>query len=962
MTFVASLLLATLPQVFPGGDITLPPAKDRTQATAKVVRPVDELERFRRDLNELHGAPERIEGRLHAIGRDYAETALEPLVLEVARLARGQELTNLMLVVRRYTDGSTGRRRIADELLFQLLARALGDATRPVLETMAQMKGDEAKVALQQCVRGRIAGVRRHAVEVLGTMTTPDDLPFALELSREQTLDLQLRGVDLLRQQASEPALQRLCELLSKDPALAGAACHALALVGAPSVAPLQRVVAAPPIDRGYVYAAFALAQIAEQGDRSVLPPVAAEPLIARVADPEPLTRALVAIPLADLAYRAEPGSKLTFPDAAIVDALLDVVQPLQFVPNLDLLRRPAEERLLRLTGRLVAAGEGLAWREWWKTQRGDFLGVRSRIAVDADSAARAVVTLRQEGRHVRVLAETLAEVPPVDGATEIVLTREQMLQLVQALDAGGFHDESRMRGDSALPRARSLQLHLSTGRTLVAMPAEPHPWFDALVAKVQETVDAEQWQLYRIAKNEPDRAAFWRAERRWREANPDPIERGRRFVHRVVTHWPELGKGLRARALAHLVAHPQRAQVFAEADGERAVTMLAGRPELQELDLQLLELAAAVPGDRVWRQAVDLAARAPGGGRAAVRSLFAVLGPDAVLSALQDANPLVRRAGIDEIVVVRDQRAAGRLVELLADADLEVRKAAVMACGHMQIAAASRPLVAAIAADDTTAVVRREALRSLGRVGGELAFPVLQRSLTAPDREDKEAALRGLGDLRDPRAAHLLAELVVISHGTDFGALARVNLQRQGGSVAVPALQKQLEVVQDAGIRDQLVLLLGQYHEASVVPDLLDLMRKPALAAVAAAALSGTTGLDLSNGADRADRAEAWYRQNKTRPQWQWLLDALQAAQVPNVLQPDQFVGAGSTGPVPELARLLVEVREPRLWAMCAAVLRTIAGEDFGVVTMQTPLEAREAIAARYRLSAEASRSAQGR
>jgi hypothetical protein len=74
----------------------------------------------------------------------------------------------------------------------------------------------------------------------------------------------------------------------------------------------------------------------------------------ARVTQRDLLTRCLDAVALADLAFRTVPASGETFPDTAIVDALLEVVQPTQFVPNLDMLRRPAEERLERTTGRVV--------------------------------------------------------------------------------------------------------------------------------------------------------------------------------------------------------------------------------------------------------------------------------------------------------------------------------------------------------------------------------------------------------------------------------------------------------------------------------------------------------------------------------------------------------------------------------------------------------------------------------
>ena len=189
-------------------------------------------------------------------------------------------------------------------------------------------------------------------------------------------------------------------------------------------------------------------------------------------------------------------------------------------------------------------------------------------------------------------------------------------------------------------------------------------------------------------------------------------------------------------RGLEFLVAHPQRSRLFGEDHARAAVAMLGTVEKLGELDLRLLELAAAVPGDACWRRAIDVATTRQGGSRAAVRAVFAVLGPEAVLSALSDPKPVVRRAGIDEVMVVRDQRAAPRLVELLADADLDVARGAAMACGHLQVAAAARPLVDRIAAIDSDPEMRQECLRALGKVGGDLAFPVLQRALMEKGRK----------------------------------------------------------------------------------------------------------------------------------------------------------------------------------------------------------------------------------
>ncbi|MBX3462350.1 MAG: HEAT repeat domain-containing protein [Planctomycetes bacterium] len=954
MTLAATLLCLCAAAPLPQGKLRLPPAPE-TRPAAQVQRPAAEIERFRRDLLEMQGPAPKVEAKLQEMANAYP--AIEPLILEVARSARAAELQNLMVVARRFGNaGGTGR--VGDELLFQLLARPLGDATRPVVETMVVLKGDDARRALYDCVRGRIAAARRAAMECLVRIATVDDLDFALQLASGQTLDLQLRAVDLLAAVPDERARQRLVDLLSKDPALAAAACAALVQIGAPAVPLLQQVCGEPPVDRGFAYAAFALAQIEQASGQPAVPDAAAPALRARVADRELLTRSLCAVALADLAHRGvEVGS-----DGPLVEALIEVVSPLQFVPNLDLLRRPAEQRLLRLSGRLMANSEVLPWRDWWRDRKDSFVGVRAQVEVDAATAPLTIVALQDPQRQVRFLAEGLAEAPPLAGAVEVLLTASQMLQLVEELRRGGFVRADAMRPTGGLPAVRSLTIQVPTGRAQAAVSAGAQPLFDGLVQTVEQWVTAQLWQLYRHAADEPDRAAFWRAERRWLEANPEPLAQSRRFARRLLQHWGSLSASLRARGIERLLTDPARGELLTEPEGLQAVAVLRTRPQLEELDLRLLELAAAVPGERVWRECVALAAVAPGGGRKAVRAVFAVLGPDAVLHALADDDPVVRRAAAEEVVVVRDPRAGPRLIALLADADPDVARAAAFACGQLQVAEASAPLIAVIAAEDTAPAMRRECLRALGRTGGDRAFAVLQRALTAPAREDKEAALRGLGELRDPRAAHVLADVAVIGHGKDLGDLARLYLQRMGGRLAVPALRAQLQIVQDQDVRDQLVLLLGSYQDAAAVPDLMDLLRHPKLALVAAGLLSSTIGLDVVSANDRIGAVETWYRRNRTAPQWQWLLDGLRVAEEATTLRPEQFEPSAGLTAVPELARLLVEAQAPRHRVLAAAVLRTLTGEDFGVVAPDTPGEVREGIAARYRSLAESARAAQGR
>lgn len=964
MTLAATLLLSLAPQVFPGGDIKLPPKKPAA-AAQRDVRPLGELERFRRDLVDVHGPRVKVEAKLEEMGRAYPQ--IEQLILEVARTARSNEMEHLMPVARRF-GRTSGTSRVADELLFQLLARRLGSSTRAVVETMAALKGAEAKAALKQCVRATVPVVRRHAVAVLAPLCTQEDVEFALQLTREQSLDLRLRGVDLLERMGGEAAVARLVALLAKDPALAAASCRALIGVGAPAITALQARVAAPAVDRSFAYAAFALAQIGDATGSAALPESLRGPLTKRLGAPEALTRALVAVPLADLVYAGTQGASDEVEaasaelDRELVDALLLVVAPAQFVPNIDMLRAPAEQRLRRHTGRVAAAGDVLSWAEWWGANRSTFLGVRAQLQVTDQSAGGAVVTLRQQERVVRILGEHMAGRAVDPDAVEVLLPVAEMAAFVRALMTDGFGDPATMAVESGLPLVRSLDVRVAGGRSSVAVTERAHPAFDRMVAAMDDVIDAELWQLYRVVADEPDRGAFWREERAWLEAHADELARGRRFVDRVVRGWQGWSDSLRARAIGAIAENPRRKELLTEAQGGAMLAALRDVPELGPFDLQLLEVAAGVPGDRVWRECVELAIAADGGGRDAVRGVFQVLGPDAVISALGDERSLVRRAAVDEVVSARDLRAAPQLITMLGDPEFEVQRAAVFACGHLGITSASRPLVDLIVAEGTDAQLRREGLRALGKVGGPLAFPVLQKAMQAPARPDKEAAMRGLGELRDPRAAQLLAEFAVVGYGKPFGEMATFNLQRLGGVLVTPALRKQIPLVQDERVRADLVLLLGLYQDRDNVPELMDLLRQTRYAAEAAPRLECATGVDLEGAPDRITAIEAWWREHKNEAQWQWLLDALGAAGVPHKLTSKDFgPGAGLAG-VPELCRLMVELETPRLWVLAAAVLRGVVNEDFGGVTMQTPPDIREGIAGRYRAFAEAERAAGGR
>ncbi len=942
---LSSLLVLSALLPAPQGDLRLPPPRPAQPETRPVA--ADEVANFRRTLVNLRTAGDQFEIRLQALPQQFRD--LEGLIIQVARQARSREMQDLMAVARRY-----GTTKVGDELLFQLLTRSMGEATRDVIAAMAQLKGNDAKAALKECVRGRQSAVRRAATELLVGMMTVEDLPFALELSGDQALDLQLAGCDLLGAVADERAWQRLVELLAKEATVAGAACTQLLRIGAPAVPALQQALAAPPIDRTHAYAAFVLAQTQAVTGQEVLPPSSADVLRRGLDDPDPAVRSLAAVALAELAFRSDDPDPARFRDADVVRNLVAVASPQAFVPNLSLLREPVEARLQALTGR--TPGDGVSWAEWWAGAESGFQGLRAAVRVDAENAGRTVIELRRERQHLRLLGEDLAGTANLAGAEEMVLTATAMLDLVRRLKTLGFMAGGPARAIGvAAPGTLQLQVQGARCQT-VALPGSAE--FDRLAAALAEVADGEIWQLYRDPAEEPDRAAFWRAERRWLDANPAPIERSRRFLRRVIAVWPAVGADLRGRALARLLAEPDKHALLGEAEADRMLELAALPPAMGPHELALLELAAATPGDRIWRRCIDLAWTKDGGGRPAVMKLFALLGPDRVLAALTDERAVVRQAAIDEVVRMRDLRASGRLVTLLDDADPAVARAAAFAVGAVPVAEARTRVIELIAAPATEPLLRRECLRSLGRIGGDGAFAVLQRAMEAPAKEDRDAALRGIGELREMRAAGLMAELFVAGQGNENGELARFYLQRMGALLAVPALRPHLTVA-TAAARREVVLLLGQLQDPQIVPELIEMLRQGQDNLPVTAMLEAITGLDVSGREDRVVFLEQWWRLRRADSQWQWLLAALRADTVETTLKPEQFTAGAGLAPLPELARLLVELPQPRLRMLTAAVMRTVANEDFGPVTPQSTPAALEALAARYRVLYEAGKAA---
>src|SRR5262245_2843879 len=151
-------------------------------------------------------------------------------------------------------------------------------------------------------------------------------------------------------------------------------------------------------------------------------------------------------------------------------------------------------------------------------------------------------------------------------------------------------------------------------------------------------------------------------------------------------------------------------------------------------------------------RQDADAAVRETAARRLGTVGAAAKPAVPVLVAALKDANAGVRAGAAEALGRLGDDAAAAvpALVQALADADVAVRTEVVSALGRFRAAAdAAVPALARAVEQDAVVQVRKEAARSLGRLGpaaGPAAAQALARALAA--EKNREAT-----DLRQQAA-----------------------------------------------------------------------------------------------------------------------------------------------------------------------------------------------------------------
>ncbi|MCC7424444.1 MAG: HEAT repeat domain-containing protein [Planctomycetaceae bacterium] len=297
------------------------------------------------------------------------------------------------------------------------------------------------------------------------------------------------------------------------------------------------------------------------------------------------------------------------------------------------------------------------------------------------------------------------------------------------------------------------------------------------------------------------------------------------------------------------------------DASSKRSVQELLGHPEAQVRRVAvsaLNSLGSLAPAE---------VERALSSGNAAVReSATRICGyaglqefAEPLLERCGDENDGVRRAAIDAIVLLDDERALAALVRGLADRSSSVRKAAARGLAHLSSAAVCSPLLGAVLDPDPW--VRYEVVRSLGirralearEVFLQLAVndpaipvriaaiegllttadstlePQLLEWAQSPDPDIAQAAIRGLGRFHSPNALRILLSSIESAHvATRRNAIHALAASGQTG--AVDALSRLAAADPERPIRHAALSALAEVPNPQAVSALIAALERPDL------------------------------------------------------------------------------------------------------------------------------------
>jgi hypothetical protein len=237
-----------------------------------------------------------------------------------------------------------------------------------------------------------------------------------------------------------------------------------------------------------------------------------------------------------------------------------------------------------------------------------------------------------------------------------------------------------------------------------------------------------------------------------------------------------------------------------------------------------------------------------------AISEVVSSAGHGAAHSAARDPRSLIRAVAAFVLAERMEPGDEARLLQLLDDDAIDVRVAAIQACGVHALPAAREQVFLAASAGSPD--LRVPALFATGQIGGTGARDILITALTGEDRRLHQAAAEGIAALKDPKAIPIMLSL--LRHGERTGAFPTLrqgllDLGEEAWDHLFSALRSPSQV-----LRREAALILARQNVPEAAPALMRALAEDPADVPVARELCVLTCVDQRAS---ADPAEAWFR-----------------------------------------------------------------------------------------------------
>lgn len=837
--------------------------------------------------------------------------------LEAARLALASDwpvrmMTGLRVLLR------SGRPLDAELVVRRLRTRMPGRVGGKVLEEFLAYDPVHATPELLcELLEHPQSPVRTAAYRALARAPHPVPLSALTPILRSRNGDARFKATELLSSIPVGEATEALLDLIDDShPRVARRAVEALAQRGDPVI---TDVLLAQAFGERWILrsGACALLAIVEREDIR-LEPILGEAhvslLLRGLESRDEFVAGSCAAALAGIGFRSKSPGTSEWLEQSVPSRLVRVVSGFTYFDGYEFLSEPAVRRLKQIAG-ISHGSDGPAWASWWIDGETEFRACRAVIPVRENSHGmlQVVIEDRAQGRGFTLVGPDLASAGVLarDGEA-FFLSRDQardLLDLVVAEGALGVERLPGVRGGQA-ELARSVELRLDgRSKIFVLGPGIEQPWFDRIMLFADSLRTRNLWQRYPHPEHHASRLALWRAEITWWEMDHSDAERRKRLGQLILARLAALSPIQRDDDL--LALEDLYAASGGSASHFQALTSM--------LDEELYFTGRAQRVSSLAHQAAK--AEAQTGEEAPsldqlIRVLHDRFGTDAMLAiseivssaghaaahaAARDPRSLMRAVAAFVLAERLQEGDEERLLLLLKDDAIDVRVAAIQACGSQSLPAAREQVFLAASAGSPD--LRVPALLATGQIGGSGARDILITALTGEDRRLHQAAAEGMAALKDPKAIPFM--LSVLRHGERTGAFPVLRqgllaLGREAWDHLFSALRSPSPV-----LRREAALILARQTVPESAPALMRVLAEDPADVPVARELCILTCVDQRANADPAEAWFRWWDDVIHDDPLAWLRAAGEVRRL-NAPSTEAFVGRGSRAAVVFLVELM--------------------------------------------------------